>query len=337
MQIDEKDFLSFITVKQSLAPETIRHCMSRFRIIRAWFADKELTKENVEIFLLELKQSGLRNNSLNTYNFALRHLRDYCKDRGLPYDFFDGFKSFKKNRADIVILTLEEIEKILNTPLTYGNFRGKDVSFLDFRYRAMTMFLAYTGCRYSEAADLKIKHLDLSAGKAIFTETKTNENRTVYFTEPLIGNIKEITEDWGPDNYLFRNTVENHIKVSDYSADLKRRARAAGITKRAFPHNFRHSLITSLLETGVPIEQVALLVGHRDIRTTFSTYAYLADKTLQRAALRHPLMRKNVDPKEIIRAVKEALENFDLANDPRFKFDISVRQNGLNFSLLAKK
>ncbi|KKR49640.1 MAG: hypothetical protein UT84_C0022G0003 [Candidatus Curtissbacteria bacterium GW2011_GWA1_40_16] len=336
MQIDEKDFLSFITVKQNLAPETIRHCMSRFRIIKAWFAGKELTKENVEKFFLELKQNGLRNNSLNTYNFAFRHFRDYCKDRGLPSDFFDGFKSFKKNRADIVVFTPEEIEKILNITLNYGNFRGRDVSILNFRYVTMTMFLAYTGCRYSEAANLKIKHLDLSACKATFTETKTNQNRTVYFTEPLIGNLKKMTEGWSQDAYVFRNAVENQIKVSDYSADLKRRARAAGVTKRTFPHNFRHSFITTLLEIGVPIEQVALLVGHRDIRTTFSTYAHLADKTLQRAAMRHPLMQKNVNPHEIVKLIKETLENFHLENDSRFKFDISVRENGLMFSLQAK-
>lgn len=30
------------------------------------------------------------------------------------------------------------------------------------------MFLAYTGCRISEALDLQIKRLDLAAGKATF-------------------------------------------------------------------------------------------------------------------------------------------------------------------------
>lgn len=336
MQIDEKDFLSFITIKQNLAPETIRHCMSRFRIIRTWFANKELTKENVETFLLELKQNGLRNNSLNTYNFALRHLRDYCKDRGMPSDFFDGFKSFRKNRADIVIFTIEEIEKILNTTLTYGKFRGRDVSFLDFRYRVLTAFLACTGCRYSEAAELKIKRLDLSAGKARFVNTKNNENRTIYYVEPLISDLKKITEGTDPDNFVFRNAMERHIKVSDYSADLKRRARAAGVTKRTFPHNFRHSYITHMLEAGVPITEVASLVGHKDIRTTYSTYMHLADKTLMRAAMRHPLVRKNVSPSEVIKTIKEALENFHLEGDDRFKFEILEKANELKFSLQAK-
>lgn len=336
MQIPEDDFKSFITAKLNLASESVRHDMSRLGIINRWFADKELTKEAVEKFFFELRQKGLKNNSLNTYHTVFCHIRDYCKDRGLLSDFYNGFKSYKKTKPDIIIFTPEEIEKTLNTPLTYGSFRGKDSSFLDFRYRTLNMFLAYTGCRYSEAADLQIKRLDLSAGKATFIETKTNQNRTVYITEPLISNLKKITEGKEPDDFVFRNAVEKHIHVTDYSQDLKRRAKVAGITKRTFPHNFRHTYITMMLEAGVPITEVATLVGHKDIQTTYDTYMHLADQTLQKAAMRHPLVRGNVNPNEIIKSVKETLENFHLENDPRFVYKITETKNGLNFLLQAK-
>lgn len=336
MQISPEDFRSFITIKLNLASESVRHDMCRLGIVNKWFVDKELTKENVERFFFELKQRGLKNNSLNTYHTAFCHIRDYCKDRGLPDDFYEGFKSHKKTKPDILIFTQEEIEKILNTTLTYGNFRGKDTSFLDLRYRTLTMFLAYTGCRYSEAADLQLKRLDLSAGKATFIETKTNENRTVYVTKPLIGNLKKITEGIQPDDFVFRNAMEKHIHVTDYSADLKKRAKTAGVAKRTFPHNFRHTYITLLLEAGVPITEVATLVGHKDIQTTYSTYMHLADKTLQKAALRHPLVRNNVNPNEMIRTVKETLESFHLESDSRFIFSVSESSGALEFVLRTK-
>lgn len=336
MQIPKEDFKSYISIKLGLASESIRHDMCRLRKINEWFADLELTKENIERFFFELKEKKLKNNSLNTYHTVFSHIDKYCKDRGLPFGFYDGFKSYKKGKPDIIIFTPEEIERILNTSLTYGNFRGKDSSFLDFRYRTLTMFLAYTGCRYSEAADLQIKRLDLNAGKATFIETKTNENRTVFITEPLIGDLKKITMGCSPDDYVFRNSVENHIHVTDYSADLKKRARAAGIVKRVFPHNFRHTYITMLLEAGVPITEVASLVGHKDIQTTYDTYMHLADKTLQKAALRHPLVRNNVDPREIIGTVKETLANFHLESDTRFIYTISETEDGLQFTLKAK-
>lgn len=333
MQINEQDFKSFITIKLGLSQGSIRNCFTRLRLINKWFIDKELTKENVEKYFLYLKEKGLKNNSLNSYQFAFRQLVLYCKDRGLPHDFFDGFKSFKKTKPDIVIFTLEEIEKILGTKLTYGKFHGKDSNFLDFRFRTMVMFLAYTGCRYSEAAELTVKHVDISAGKATFLNTKTNENRTVYFTEPLKGRMAELMKDRKPNDRVFRNSMETLIQVTDFSADLKRRAIAAGITKRTFPHNFRHSYITHMLEAGVPITEVATLVGHKDIQTTYSTYMHLADKTLEKAAMRHPMVRRNVDPLEILKSLKESIENFQLETDIRFKYNLRSSNNGLELTI----
>jgi len=335
MQIDEKDFHSFITIKEGLDGGSVRHCMSRIGLFNQWLkeTDSELTKDCVEKFFVYLKEKGLKNNSLNTYRFMLRHLVSYCKDRGLPYGFFDGFKSFKKTQPDIIIFTHEEIEKILNTTLTYGKFHGKDCDFLNFRYQTMTMFLAYTGCRYSEAAELTVKHVDISAGRAIFVNTKTNENRTAYFTEPLKSNIKTLIENRQPDDRVFRNCSDKQVQVTDYSHDLKQRAKEAGVTKRTFPHNFRHSYITHMLEACVPITEVATLVGHKDIQTTYSTYMHLADKTLERAAMRHPMVRKNIDTKDIIKLVKETIENLHLESDNRFDYQIFEEGNRLNFSL----
>ena len=74
MTINEADFLSFITIKQNLSTETIRHCRIRIRVINEWFSGKELTKENLEKYFLELKNKGLKNNTLNTYSFVFRQL-----------------------------------------------------------------------------------------------------------------------------------------------------------------------------------------------------------------------------------------------------------------------
>lgn len=332
MKIDEKDFLSFITVKRGLAPQSIRHCMIRIRIINKWLETNELNKQSVEAFFLELRTRGLKNNSLNTYYFVFNQLVEYCKDRGLPADFLSGFKSFKKTKAEIIIFTHEEIEKIINTSLSYGSQYGKDLSFLDFRYRTFTSFIAYTGCRFSEVANLKIKNIDWD-GKARIVGTKTNENRIVYFTEPLLSDLKELVQGKGEDELVFLNSAEHKINAQDFSPDLKRRALTAGVTKRVFPHNFRHSYATHLLEAGVPVTEVAMLLGHKDIQTTFGNYMHLADKTLQRAAMRHPIVRRNVDPKEIVRTIKETFENLHLENDPRFKYSINEEENGLQVAV----
>lgn len=331
--INEKDFLSFITIKQNLSQQSIRHCMIRVRKINEWFLNIELNKENVEKFFMDLKNKGLKNNSLNTYYFVFRQIKEYCKDRNIPNNFLDGFGSFKKTKPDIVIFTLEEIEKIINTSLSYGKLYGKDCSFLDFRYRTLTMFLAYTGCRFGEASELKIKRVDISAGRATFVNTKTNENRSIYFTEPLKTKLALLIEGKGLEDFVFRNSTEKQVQVTDFSADLKRRAITAGVLKRTFPHNFRHSYITHMLEAGVPITEVASLVGHKDIQTTYENYMHLADKTLQRAAMRHPMVRQGVEPQEILKIVKETIENLHLETDIRFTYTISENNKELKLKL----
>ena len=338
MNIPEEDFKSFITIKLGLAPQSVRHDMCRLRIIKRRFADKELTSENVEHFFLELKQRGLANNTLNCYRTVFCHLRDYCKDRKLPYDFFEGFKSFKKTRPDIVIFTLEEIENILNTSLSYGHFRGKDVSFLDFRYRCFTRFLAESGCRFSEAANLKVKNLDLGQGRAQIIETKNNQNRTIFLAGKITNDLNELVRGKEPDELVFRNAAEGRVHPQDYIIDLKKRAKTAGILnlKKVHPHNFRHSFATMLLEAGVGITEVSKLLGHKDIRTTAENYLHLTDKTLQRAAMRHPLVRGNVEPSETLNTVKETLENLHLEGDSRFLYSLSQSSDGLKFSLQTK-
>ncbi len=45
---------------------------------------------------------------------------------------------------------------------------------------------------------------------------------------------------------------------------------------------------------------------------------YLADKTLERASMRHPMVRRNVDPKEIMKMIAETVEAYYLESDSRF-------------------
>jgi len=327
MTIDEKDFLSFVSVKEGLDKNSVRLCRNKVGLINIALENRELNKQFVEEFFLSLMQIGRKNNTLNSYRFAFRHIVNYCKDRGLPADFFDGFKSFDKDKPDIIILTLEEIERIINTKLTYGKFRGKDSNFLDFRFRTLTQFLAFTGCRYSEAGNLTVKHLDISAGKVQFVDTKTNENRTSYFTGQLKENLAELVKDRKPDERVFRNSMETLVQVTDYSADLKRRAVAAGITKRVHPHVFRHSWATHMLEAGVPETQVASLCGWKDIQTLYSTYMHLANRTLEKASRRFPLVRRSIEPNELIKIVKETIENLHLDEDSRLSYQINQTEN----------
>src|SRR6266853_6367564 len=45
-------------------------------------------------------------------------------------------------------------------------------------------------------------------------------------------------------------------------------AALAGITTRVYPHLLRHSVATTLLERGMPLEQIQQFLGHTKLETT---------------------------------------------------------------------
>ncbi len=340
--MDELDFIRYITIKKSLAANSVRLCKTRFNIINNWLKEnnKELNKDSVEEFFFFLKQKGLNNNTLNTYFFTLRYIQDYIKDRGSDNNFFESFSAFTKVKPTIIILTPDEIEAIIHQPLTYGRFykmKAEEVTEkLDFKYRTLCMFLAYTGCRFDEAASLKVKLLDLSIGRATFVETKNKEIRHAYITDPLISRMRILIQGREREDLVFTSLTGKKLHATDFSEDLHKRAKTAGVTKRVHPHLFRHSFATQLLMSGVDLTMIASILGHKDIQTTYENYVHLADETLKKATYRHPLVRQHIDPKEIIKMMEELINGFKIDTDERFNYKFERGTNSLAFTLFVK-
>lgn len=316
--INTQDLNQYLVVKKQLDKNSIKLVLSRFGIIVKYLNGQEITRQSMEGFIYSLKERNLKNNSINAYIFTLKYLYAYLKDRKIDIeDFTEGLDVLPKNPPVIIILSVQEIERLLNTDLTYGVFRGVDASPLNQIYKTFTRFLASTGCRFEEAASLKVKYLDLENGRAIFIDTKNKTNRDVYINGPLVVELGKLIQEKGEEELVFTSFIGSPIIPQNYNGDLKRRAVAAGITKRVHPHLLRHSYATHLYIATKDIGLVQVVLGHKDIKSTM-IYIHLAGEIIKEGMMRHPVVRKYTDPSLIVSALLRNIEGFELHKDQRF-------------------
>jgi integrase len=139
-------------------------------------------------------------------------------------------------------------------------------------------FIAYTGCRPSEACRLEWRHVHLDAGLCILDEHKTadstGEPRTIYLTDEAAAILRSMRPTIGP---VFTNRFGRAYKSSGLCSILRRKG---GIT----PYQLRHTFAQAASDSGeVPVEVLARLMGHADTKTT-AHYFEVRDKRAIQAA-----------------------------------------------------
>ena len=150
----------------------------------------------------------------------------------------------------------------------------------DWRVKYAFMFCCFTGLRYIDVSRLKWKHIvEVGDGKYQIELIQQKTKEPVYI--PLSANALKWLPERGYDgreNYIYK--FRDRSIIYDY---LKKWGDAAGIDKHLTFHVARHSFATLALAHDVPIENVARMLGHEDIRTT-QIYAKILRTTIERHA-----------------------------------------------------
>jgi len=164
----------------------------------------------------------------------------------------------------------------------------------DLRDRAMFEILYGCGLRVSELTGLRISSIDFDQ-KLLRFIGKGDKERIVplgdvalLFLNKYIDSARGKIEKEKKTDYLFLNMRGGRLSRQGLWKILKKYALMAGIEKNLYPHIFRHSFATHLLQRGADLRTVQKLLGHSSISTT-EIYTNLTKEYLKDAYFKyHP-------------------------------------------------
>ena len=144
------------------------------------------------------------------------------------------------------------------------------------RVRAFVLTLRYSGLRIGDCVGLRHEHLD---GDRLFLRTqKSGESVYVPMPELAVDALKEIEN--GGAFFFWTGKGLRKSAVANWQRSLRRVFTEAKVAGNA--HMFRHTFATALLTRGVPIEDVAILLGHATPMITAKYYSHFVKARRER-------------------------------------------------------
>lgn len=153
------------------------------------------------------------------------------------------------------------------------------------RDKAIICFLLSTGCRINEMCHVDRDDINFQTLECT-VDGKSNKQRTVYIdsvTAMLLKRYIKTRDDLYPAAFIGKGT--ERMEPEGVRRMLQRTAKKAGIDN-VHPHRFRRTLATSLINRGMPIQEVSRILGHENINTTMM-YVYIDQKQLKTSYQRY--------------------------------------------------
>lgn len=215
---------------------------------------EQTTLEDVRTFQLHLiRERKLAYSSFNQAVCALRFYFTHTQPTPWPVTMVPFGKRPKKLPT---VLSRQEIEQLIACTA-------------NLKHRTFIMTLYACGLRYSEAANLRIQHIDSQRMQVTVACGKGKKERRVPLSPRLLKELRTYWKEYRPSDLLFPGkTPEKIYADTSIRKAIKKSAKSAGIRKNVYPHVMRHSYATGLLEAGVDLLTISRLLGHASFITT---------------------------------------------------------------------
>lgn len=225
----------------------------------------DITYNNIVDFDAHLRKTISSEPTLYKRHSLFKRYIQEAINRGLysghnPYTIF---KPKKGKSKDPVFLTEEEIKLIQDYAPNYGYLE---------RARDLFLFQCFTGLAYIDLMAFRKESIMESNGRKVIQSNriKTDESYII----PLLPEAIKIAEKY---NYCLPK-ISNQ-KYNDYLKEILKDENVR-INKTVTTHSARHTFATYLLNKDIPIETVARILGHSNIKQTQHYARLLAKKVI---------------------------------------------------------
>ncbi|MCC5942584.1 MAG: site-specific tyrosine recombinase XerD [Balneolaceae bacterium] len=273
-----KRYLQFIKLEKGLSENSIlsyRNDLERY--LKFVARDLQLNKlggitlSHIENYLVELTELSLSVSTIARNISSIRSFHEFAMVEGMAEANPAELVELPRKAAKLPeVLDANEVERIIDAADRTEHAGIRDAAILETLYAS--------GMRVSELTDLEMDRLFFEIG-FIRVIGKGNKERLV----PIGGLAQQAIEhyletsrplfmsDKNPqksENKLFLNQRGGPLTRMSIWNIVNKYAKKAGIKKNVYPHIFRHSFATHLLEGGADLRAVQEMLGHTSITTT---------------------------------------------------------------------
>jgi integrase/recombinase XerC len=262
------DYLEYIQHIKKFSSHTVQAYKLDIQQFMDYFQENKLKveKENIRDFITMIFLKTRKKTTVARKIYAIKSFFIFLLQKGkIAKNPFDAISAPKVDKVLPEILTEREMLEFLD--------RLPEDTFLHLRNKAIFEFLYATGLRISELTGLKLVDINFDE-ELVKVLGKGKKERIVPFhdqaREILLKYLDEAKRQFKINiEYIFLNARGKQISTAAVEKLLQRNYRELmKSNKHVYPHLFRHSFATHLLQRGANLRIIQELLGHSSLATT---------------------------------------------------------------------
>lgn len=263
-----EEYLEYLQHIKKYSSHTISAYESDIRQFMEYFktTGAQVDKHSIRDFIADVFMKTKKKTTISRKIYGVKSYYKYLLKQGkIVKNPFDAIGTPKIDKNLPGILTEKEMLEFLDQ-LPDGNF-------IDLRNKAIFEFLYATGLRISELTNLRL--VDINFGEHLIRVLGKGKKERIVPFNGYAGNMLQKYIDGARQkfnneiDYIFLNARGKKITSRAVEMILQDKYRLiAGGRKHVYPHLFRHSFATHLLQRGANLRVIQELLGHSSLTTT---------------------------------------------------------------------